>query len=546
MMRLERSVAFEKKETWFDSKVSLGLGPVRLRKSCFLISVVLCVGVLSLEMYFVHQKKNLLERQTVSDMDLDISVDRKDSLQMNITNWDKMEIRVQQNRNKPTLLNITVDSNSSDKSVSELYSELQRMKENISYSLNETQDVKEANEKMENISSPSIKGKQGATFKKELKLSKPSCSALFAGNEFEKARSIAFSNKNPYSPKTDYTLATRSCKDFVRNRGYIINSNPEETGFPIAFSIVMYKDVEQVERLLRAIYRPSNIYCIHMDGKTAVQVQLQMKSIVTCFPNVFFSSTQINVKWGGFSVLEAELVCMKDLLKYPGWTYFINLTGQEFPLKTNLEIVRVLKIMNGANSVDANNQRRWMQRRWAKAFPPPHGIHPYKGNVHVVVSRGFVDYAINDPVAQNFTDWLKRTKVPDETFFGTLNNNPKLRVPGSSLDRISTDYDLKPYIARFKNWGPQWGEKSFDWPCKGKRVRSICIFGVGDLPLLSSRRELFANKFHIDYQPQTYDCMDEWIRNRTLQEYNGTFTMNYDFYENMPHSKYIYRNATVN
>ncbi|XP_046547708.1 beta-1,3-galactosyl-O-glycosyl-glycoprotein beta-1,6-N-acetylglucosaminyltransferase-like [Haliotis rubra] len=374
------------------------------------------------------------------------------------------------------------------------------------------------------------KRKHGTSVTKTLKLSKPSCSGLFAGDGAAIAASIRYSRLHPHSSKNDYVWAARNCTDFIRNRGYITNSAPEENEFPLAISILMYKDVEQVERLLRTIYRPSNFYCIHMDFKTALKVKNQMISIVKCFPNVFFSSKQVDVTWGRFSVLEAELVCMRDLLKYPGWKYFINLTGQEFPLKTNLEIVRILKIMNGANSVDANTQSRWIRRRWKKAFPTPHGIIPYKGNVHVVVSRGFVDYAINDPIAQNFTEWLKRTKVPDETFFGTLNNNPKLRVPGSSTGRISTDYHLKPYIARFKNWGPIWGEKSFDWPCKG---------------LLSSRRELFANKFHIDYQPQTYDCMDEWIRNRTIQEYNGTFTMNYDFYEKMPHLKYIYRTPTM-
>ncbi|XP_046547712.1 beta-1,3-galactosyl-O-glycosyl-glycoprotein beta-1,6-N-acetylglucosaminyltransferase-like [Haliotis rubra] len=520
--------------------VSTGL--INKGKLCFLMGVVLCIGFLSLDMYIVHQKNTILMRVTESVVD-SIS-DRNYTLQINITNWEKLKRSILPNRNI-TRTKIDTDSNSTDKSASELHSEKQELQKNVSYPVNEAHHSKEPKGKMGNISSLSIKEKHGTSVTKTLKLSKPSCSGLFAGDGAAIAASIRYSRLHPHSSKNDYVWAARNCTDFIRNRGYITNSAPEENEFPLAISILMYKDVEQVERLLRTIYRPSNFYCIHMDFKTALKVKNQMISIVKCFPNVFFSSKQVDVTWGRFSVLEAELVCMRDLLKYPGWKYFINLTGQEFPLKTNLEIVRILKIMNGANSVDANTQSRWIRRRWKKAFPTPHGIIPYKGNVHVVVSRGFVDYAINDPIAQNFTEWLKRTKVPDETFFGTLNNNPKLRVPGSSTGRISTDYHLKPYIARFKNWGPIWGEKSFDWPCKGKRVRMICIFGVGDLRLLSSRRELFANKFHIDYQPQTYDCMDEWIRNRTIQEYNGTFTMNYDFYEKMPHLKYIYRTPTM-
>ena len=33
------------------------------------------------------------------------------------------------------------------------------------------------------------------------------------------------------------------------------------------------------------------------------------------------------------------------------WRYFINLTGQEFPLKTNKELVKILKAYRGANDI---------------------------------------------------------------------------------------------------------------------------------------------------------------------------------------------------
>jgi hypothetical protein len=65
-------------------------------------------------------------------------------------------------------------------------------------------------------------------------------------------------------------------------------------------------------------------------------------------------------------------------------------------------------------------------------------------------------------------------------------------------------------MVRFKNWGT--------WPCHGRYIRSICVFGVGDLPLLASRPELFANKFHIDYEPLTLECMEELHYRRLRDE----------------------------
>ena len=82
--------------------------------------------------------------------------------------------------------------------------------------------------------------------------------------------------------------------------------------------------------------------------------------------------------------------------------------------------------------------------------------------------------------------------------------------------------DIKPFLTRFKNWG--------SWPCHGKRVRTICVFGVGDLPLISTRRELFANKFHWDYERYARDCLEELHYNRTRDEYLGKMSFDTRYY----------------
>ena len=154
---------------------------------------------------------------------------------------------------------------------------------------------------------------------------------------------------------TDYLalLQSKGCGEFRRTRQYPEGPlSQEEALFPIAFSILLYKDVKHVERLLRAIYQPQNVYCLHVDAKAPSSVQDAISALVKCFTNVFLASSMVQVLWGHFSVLLAELTCMKDLLhKHSHWKYFINLTGEEFPLKTNLELVRILSVYGGANDV---------------------------------------------------------------------------------------------------------------------------------------------------------------------------------------------------
>ena len=69
--------------------------------------------------------------------------------------------------------------------------------------------------------------------------------------------------------------------------------------------------------------------------------------------------------------------------------------------------------------------------RWQSAGHPPDGLVPYKGSVHIVVNRNFVDFSIRNQSSFRLLHWLNRTEFPDETFFTTLNHNSKLHIPGS-------------------------------------------------------------------------------------------------------------------
>ena len=56
----------------------------------------------------------------------------------------------------------------------------------------------------------------------------------------------------------------------------------EEENFPLAYSFVVHKDAGQVERLLRALYRPQNVYCIHIDKKADAAFYEALKNVADC------------------------------------------------------------------------------------------------------------------------------------------------------------------------------------------------------------------------------------------------------------------------
>lgn len=199
-------------------------------------------------------------------------------------------------------------------------------------------------------------------FFKELRVRKHkkiNCQKLIEGDgaSIKSARKFMKSHNRVSVPLKAFTWIL-DCDLFKAKQGYILDvPSKSEKDFPLAFAIIVYRDVEQVERLLRAVYRPHNYYCLHVDVKTKQADRDALNSISSCFDNVFQVENSVNVTWGEFSVLQAELLCMKLLWRFKSWKYYINLTGQEFPLKTNLEIVEILKTMQGANIADGTSMR---------------------------------------------------------------------------------------------------------------------------------------------------------------------------------------------
>jgi len=157
----------------------------------------------------------------------------------------------------------------------------------------------------------------------------------------------------------EYLERAKNCGCFRSDLGYFVSpedTTDDERRFPIAFSLLTYENMEQTERLLRLIYRPHNVYCIHVDAKSPTEFSRGLKAIANCFDNVFIAHPPVDVNWGKVSIVDAEILCMRQLLKYSGWKYFINLVGRDFPLRTNLELVKILSAYNGSNDVDGSRR----------------------------------------------------------------------------------------------------------------------------------------------------------------------------------------------
>ena len=97
--------------------------------------------------------------------------------------------------------------------------------------------------------------------------------------------------RNYFWSDIEHLTLTINCDSYIKRIGYHTRPvSDEEAEFPIAYNILIHKDIEQMESLLKVIYRPQNTYCIHVDRKSPNYLHNSVHSLAKCPDNVFVAS----------------------------------------------------------------------------------------------------------------------------------------------------------------------------------------------------------------------------------------------------------------
>ncbi|XP_007669598.1 beta-1,3-galactosyl-O-glycosyl-glycoprotein beta-1,6-N-acetylglucosaminyltransferase 7 [Ornithorhynchus anatinus] len=370
------------------------------------------------------------------------------------------------------------------------------------------------------------------------------CSALFEGKGA--APQIGqFCQQSTHPSEIPACLQSRgNCSRIFQGLHFITRPlSAEEGNFSLAYIITIHKELTMFLKLLRAIYVPQNVYCIHIDEKSPKDYKAAVQTLVNCFENIFIASKRESVVYAGFSRLQADINCMSDLVHSKiQWNYVINLCGQDYPIKTNREIIQYIKSKwNGKNMTPGIIQPAHMKHRThlsykeyvhegtAYVYPtkkvkdePPHNLTLYFGSAYYILTKKFVEFTLTDTRAKDLLEWSKDTYSPDEHYWVTLN---RLRdAPGATPNA-----EWEGNIRAIK-WKDQEGVVHNG--CKGHYVRDICVYGLGDLQWIIESPHLFANKFEPTRYPLVMECLERRFRLKVLQQAEIPSEAHWQFQEN--------------
>lgn len=270
------------------------------------------------------------------------------------------------------------------------------------------------------------------------------CSLLFRGDSKE-VQHIRNENALWNGDKFDrgfydmaiYGNCTKIRSEFMNNL-YVSN---EELEFPLAFSLNIHENPQQIFRFLKVIYRPHNLYCLQYDQKSANVLKTATNNLAKCLGNVIVPRRSVNIVWGCYTILEAQMDCISELYRarsssYP-WRYIITLCGKELPLRTNREIVNILKKQNGNPGIKIYPlTKKELHNRFTHKFiigsdnrchetshklgPVPYGIEIRKNMAYFSLTPEFTHFLLHNKTALDLYEYMKGASNAEEHYFSTV------------------------------------------------------------------------------------------------------------------------------
>ncbi|CAK5089163.1 unnamed protein product [Meloidogyne enterolobii] len=153
--------------------------------------------------------------------------------------------------------------------------------------------------------------------------------------------------------------------------------------------MVTHKSVIQTMTMVSSVYQPQNAYCIVVDDKSSDEFLKKIQMLADCFPNIFV----------------------------------LYLSGVDLPLKTNLEMVRIFKQLNGTINADVLPFERYRVRLTKGSIKPP--LPLWKSSLSALISREAADAMVKSDKVLDLLNYLQYTWCSDESLWATIAGNPE-------------------------------------------------------------------------------------------------------------------------
>ena len=277
----------------------------------------------------------------------------------------------------------------------------------------------------------------------------------------------------------------------------------------LAYVITAHRNASQLLRLLRAIEAPTIVDAIvlHIDSKADADVHRAAREYAASRPATAVIASE-KIIWGSWRLARAQIRGLDEALRLSDrWDYCINLTAQDYPLRTQAEVAQALVDgPAGANYLEvldfarasAHPRKRleywwvpWrgrMVRLWRRRRRPRFEV--YWGSNYFALTRAACEHLAFSEVSQRMQRAFRFSLCADELIF----QNALMHGPPALRDSIINK------TFRKLTWDGGSHPKTYT---------------IADRQELFASNAWFARKFDESVDSRILDVLDEHLHNRT-------------------------------
>jgi len=278
----------------------------------------------------------------------------------------------------------------------------------------------------------------------------------------------------------------------------------------VAHLIMVHKNPAQVLRLAEKLQHPNFDIYIHVDAKISID-QFELLNKV---PNLYFIKNRSECNWGGFSLFQCIVDCLKQILQSSTKYAFINMiSGQDYPLYNSQYIYDYLEQREETIflSFEDSSDSEW----WKKAATRYEKYHFTDFNIK---GRYFVERMVNlltpkrtfpeklELYGGNKSCWWILTNDSATYIIDKLENSPKLL---SFLKYCwGTDEFVIPTLimnSTFKGKVVNDNLRYIDWSEGNAHPK---LLEADNLAEICNSKMLFARKFDTELDSEILDQID--------------------------------------
>ncbi len=267
----------------------------------------------------------------------------------------------------------------------------------------------------------------------------------------------------------------------------------------ITHLILVHENPLQIKRLIQRLAHPDADFYVHVDLKTDINPFLFLQS-----QNIKFIINRVRVHWGAYSVVQATVNGLSEILKTGNKYDYINLmSGQDYPLKSTSDIHYFLE--NNPNKAFMHTLS--VENEWKEAI---HRITKYHLSEYTFFGKYTLEKWLNlflplrkmpnNLVAVGRSQWFTITSTHAEYLVNYLQKNKNVKrffelTWGSDEFVFQTILFNSEYQKDIVNDNLRY----IDWSEKKASPKTLTI---NDLSTLLNSGKLFARKFN-----ETLDCL---------------------------------------